>query len=185
MRTKGPGESGLLLLDAVEVLEEEGARYAVVGAMAASVHGVVRASMDADAVISAPFQSLHDLERAFRRAGFAAELRHGEDEDPIAAVLVLSDTHGNRVDLLAGLRGFDPSAFSRVVEVPFHGVSLRVVGREDFIAMKLYAGGPLDLADARRTLAAGGELIDMELLRRAAAAYGPDTSAALDRLLDG
>lgn len=74
-------------------------------------------------------------------------------------------------------------AFTRVVEVPFHGVALRVVGREDFIAMKLYAGGPLDLADARRALAAGHDLIDMPLLRSAAAGYGAATSAALDRLL--
>ena len=184
MRTKGLGESGLLLLDAVEVLEQVGSRYAVIGAMAASVHGVVRASMDADAVVSAPSHSLHELERAFRRAGFAAELRHGEDGDPIAAVLALSDTYGNRVDLLAGLRGLDPAAFSRVVEVPFHGVLLRVVSREDFIAMKLYAGRPLDLTDARRALAAGRELIDMDLLRRAADAYGAATSAALDRLLE-
>lgn len=96
----------------------------------------------------------------------------------------MSDTYGNRVDLLAGLRGLDPAAFDRVIEVPFHGVSLCVVSREDFIAMKLYAGGPLDLADAHRVLAAGRELIDMELLRRAADTYGAATSAALDRLLE-
>lgn len=185
MRTQGPGESGLLLLDAVEVLEAEGSQYAVIGAMAASVHGVVRASMDADAVVSAPSHRLRELEAAFGRAGFSTELRHGDPEDPIAAVLALQDKHGNRVDLLAGLRGLDPSAFARVVEVPFHGVVLRVVSREDFIAMKLFAGGPLDLADARRVLAAGRELIDMDLLRRSADGYGADVSAALDRLLGG
>lgn len=183
MRTRGPGESGLLLLDAVEVLEQEGIRYAVVGAMAASVHGVVRASIDADAVVSTPSHSLHELERTFGRAGFATDLRHGEDGDPIAAVLALTDTHGNRVDLLAGLHGLEPAAFTRAIGVPFHDALLRVVSREDFIAMKLYAGGPLDLTDARRALDAGRELIDMELLRRVAGSYGPEASAALDRLL--
>lgn len=183
MRTKGPGESGLLLLDAVEVLEDEGAGYAVVGAMAASLHGVVRASMDADAVVSVPSHGLHELEIAFRRAGFATELRHGDADDPIGAVLVLQDTHGNRVDLLAGLRGLDPATFSRIIQVPFHGITLHVVGREDFIAMKLYAGGPQDLDDARHALAAGRELIDVELLRRSAAGFGADTAAAVERLL--
>ena len=48
MRTRRSGESALLLLDAIEVLAREQVGYAVVGAMAASVHGVLRASMDAD-----------------------------------------------------------------------------------------------------------------------------------------
>jgi hypothetical protein len=52
MRTRRSGESALLLLDAVEVLGGERVDYAVVGAMAASVHRVVRASLDADAVLS-------------------------------------------------------------------------------------------------------------------------------------
>ena len=47
MRARQAGESALLLLDAVDLLERAGISYAVVGAMAAAVHGVVRASMDA------------------------------------------------------------------------------------------------------------------------------------------
>ncbi len=50
MRTRRSGESALLLLDVVDLLAREQVGYAVVGAMAASVHGVLRASMDADAV---------------------------------------------------------------------------------------------------------------------------------------
>ncbi len=52
MRTRGPGESALLLLDAVDLMATQRIDYAVVGAMAASVHGAVRASLDADAVLS-------------------------------------------------------------------------------------------------------------------------------------
>ena len=52
MRTKASGESTLLLLDAVQVLRAENIDYAIVGAMAASVHGVIRASRDADALLS-------------------------------------------------------------------------------------------------------------------------------------
>jgi len=48
MRAQRPGESALLLLDAIEILVRQDVPYAVMGAMAASVHGVVRASMDAD-----------------------------------------------------------------------------------------------------------------------------------------
>jgi hypothetical protein len=52
MRTNRSGESALLLLDVVELLAREKIEYAVIGALAASVHGAVRASMDADVVLS-------------------------------------------------------------------------------------------------------------------------------------
>jgi hypothetical protein len=50
MRAGGVGESALLLLDVVELLGRRGIEYAVIGALAASVHGAIRASMDADVV---------------------------------------------------------------------------------------------------------------------------------------
>jgi hypothetical protein len=183
MRAQRAGESALLLLDAVELLRKESVSYAVIGAMAASVHGIARASMDADAVLSVGAQRLGELEQVFRRAGFQTELRRGDADDPIAAVLVLSDVFGNRVDLLVGLRGLEPSAFSRVVEVPFLGERLRVIGREDFIAMKLFAQGPQDVEDARFALMAAKDTIDLTLLQRLASSYGMDTVAALNRLL--
>ena len=58
MRPRGPGESALLLLDVVDVLKAERIRYAVVGALAASVHGDVRASLDADVLITASQQQV-------------------------------------------------------------------------------------------------------------------------------
>jgi hypothetical protein len=66
--------------------------------------------------------------------------------------LELRDEFGNRVDLLVGLRGFEDAAFTRAIEVAFEGETLRVVSREDFIAMKVFAGGPQDIADAANAL---------------------------------
>ncbi len=151
--------------------------------MAASVHGVVRASMDADAVLALPTHELAGLEKQLRTSGFGTELRYGDDDDPIAAVLALNDSFGNRVDLLAGLRGLDPAAFTRAFDVHFQGESLRVVGREDFIAMKLFAHGPQDIADAEFALVATGGSLDVELLERLAQRYGPETLAALRAML--
>lgn len=184
MRTRRSGESALLLLDAVALLAEENIGYAVIGAMAASVHGVVRASVDADAVLSVTIQELGALERKFQAAGFRTELRRGDAEDPIPALLALHDSFGNRVDLLAGLRGLEAAAFSRAVEVPFQGKKLRVIGREDFIAMKLFANGPQDLADARHAFVIAGESLDIDMLRRLAGRYGRTASDAFAQLLD-
>jgi hypothetical protein len=183
MRTNRSGESALLLLDVVELLAREKIEYAVIGALAASVHGAVRASMDADVVLSVGMREAEGLERACSAAGFRTELTRGDLEDPIPGLLRLHDPYDNRVDMLVGLRGMEPLAFSRVVEVPFQGKALKFIGREDFIAMKVFAGGPLDLIDAVRAISAGGGSLDLELVRRLAKRYGRDASDSLERLL--
>jgi hypothetical protein len=134
------------------VLAENDVEYAVIGAMAAAVYGAIRATTDADALLSVSIAKLGQLEKVFKKAGFATELRRGDADDPIPALLSVSDRHDNRVDLLAGLRGLDRLALSRSITVPFLGSSLRVIGREDFVAMKCFAGGPQDIADAVQAL---------------------------------
>ncbi|HET9107423.1 MAG TPA: hypothetical protein VFN79_09540 [Steroidobacteraceae bacterium] len=86
MRTTRAGQPALLLLDAVGVLAATKIPYAVIGAMAASIHGIVRASMDADAVLSLTIQEARSLEREFRAVGFQTELRRGDPDDPIVGV---------------------------------------------------------------------------------------------------
>jgi predicted nucleotidyltransferase len=145
VRTKRAGQSALLLLDAVEVLQREKVDYAVIGAFALSAHGVVRASIDVDVLLFTTPQHLTRLRTRFQRAGLETKLRRGEADDPIPTMLTLSDVYHNHVDLLGVLRGVDPAIFSRTVAVPFRGVNLRIVGREDFIAMKCFAGSPQDV----------------------------------------
>lgn len=182
MRTKGSGESALLLLDALEVLRAANVNYAVVGAMAAAFHGALRASFDADALLSINVSALAELERSLKAAGFKTELRRGDMGDPIGAVLKLHDNFDNSVDLMVGIRGFDPMAFSRTIEVALDGESLKFVGLEDFVAMKLFAGGPRDLADAKGALEAAPEPPNMALLRALANRYGPETARSLESL---
>jgi hypothetical protein len=181
---RGPGESALLMLDAVAVLRGQGVGYALIGAMAASVHGVVRASLDADAVLSLPLSALPGLERTFQAAGFRTELRRGDADDPIGSLLELRDEFGNRVDLLVGLRGLEDAAFARATEVAFEGETLRVVSREDFIAMKVFAGGPQDIADAANALEVAAGALDLVLLRRLAERFGRATARSLETLLE-
>lgn len=183
MRTTAGGQSILLLFDAVAVLNEQRIEYAVLGALAASVHGAVRGTLDADAVLSITVKDLRSLENKFKNAGFATELREGDFNDPIPAMLVLSDAYENQVDLLAGLRGLDNDVFSRATDVPFDKENLKVMGREDFIATKVFAGGPQDIEDARFAIEVAGESLNVELLRRLADKFGREAAVLLDRLL--
>ena len=185
MRATQPGQSALLLLDVVDTLTEQGVQYAVIGAMAASVHGRVRASLEADAIAFITVQQAKVLEARLREAGFVTSLRVGDLDDPIAALLALEDAHGNRVDLLIGLRGLDRTALQRSIDVPFQGATLTVLGREDFIATKLYAGGPQDLVDARALIAAEPSSLDVKLLRELADQFGRETREQLESALKG
>ncbi len=183
MRTHAPGQSALLMLDVAAVLSAENIAYAVIGAMAAAVHGSVRASLDADAIVHLRVSEAKAIASKFVDAGFEAELRIGDADDPIAALLAINDEFGNRVDLLMGLRGMDPAAFARAQDVDFAGATLRIVSREDFIAMKVFAGGPQDIADAEMALALDHKSLDAKLLRRLADRFGKDAALALDALL--
>jgi predicted nucleotidyltransferase len=182
MKARGRGESALLLLDVLAILAKEAVDYAVIGAMAAAVHGSIRATTDADALLSVTVPRLRQIEKVLAKAGLDTQLRRGDAEDPIPALLAVSDRQGNRVDLLTGLRGLDPEALARAITVPFMGSTLRVIGREDFIAMKCFAGGPQDLADARQALTSGSRL-NIDLLRRTTRRFGRAAADALEQLL--
>ena len=183
MRTDRAGQSALLFLDVVEILQRENVDYAVIGAFALSAHGAIRGTTDVDALLFTTPQHLAKLRTVFDRADFATELRRGDPEDPILGMLVLSDRHNNRVELLGGLRGMDPAILSRTVEVAFLGVSLRFVGREDLIAMKCFTGGPQDLLDAQSAYRSAQGPVDLDLVRAVTRRFGREAADNLERVL--
>jgi hypothetical protein len=185
MSVEGSGQSTDLLFEVVRALTERGIQYAVIGAMAVSVHGVVRASVDADALVSAAFSELRALGDHLTAQGLTTELRRGDIADPIPGMLIVTDRHDNRVDLLMGLRGLDANVYQRAIDVqlPEYTHPLRVASKEDVIAMKLFAGGPLDLQDAKRLIAVAGGTLDTELLRSLVVRFGKDAMTQYEKLL--
>ncbi len=183
MRASAPGQSALLMADVADLLAMQGIRYAVIGAMATAVHGVVRASLDADAVVTLQIQEARAFRQALVDAGYEAKLRVGDVDDPIPALLEVRDRHCNRVDLLIGLRGMDPAALNRTSQVTLAGATLEIIGREDLVAMKAFAGGPVDLADARAVMDLDRGSLDVELLRRLAQRFGRETAKTVEDLI--
>jgi hypothetical protein len=183
VRTQHAGQAALLFLDVVEILQREKVDYAVIGAFALSVHGTIRGTMDVDAVVHTSPRQLAKLKASFDSAGFSTQLRRGDPDDPIPAMLVLRDKFENQVDLLGGLRGLDPEVFSRTLEIPLMGVNLRIVGREDFIAIKCFAGGPQDMIDARSAYRSAQGPIDLDLLRTVTRRFGREAADKLEQVL--
>lgn len=186
MRTSGPGQSALLLLDVIDVLAARKIPYAIIGAFAASFYGVVRASVDADAVISLrPSQTdAEALLAVIREAGFQGTYRQGDARDPIGAVLKVEDSFGNRADLLMHIRGMTDAAFTRAVETEFMNTRVRMIGLEDFIAMKLFAGSPKDVDDAAGAFTVSHQRLNLTLLKELVQPYGKDASQRLQALLE-
>lgn len=184
MRTTAPGQSALLLLDVINLLNERHIHYAIVGAFAASFYGVVRASLDADAVISIQTsQEAVDLCIDLRVKGLSVEHRNGQQDDPIAAVINIQDHFHNRVDLLMGIRGMTEEVFHRAQEAQFMGSFIKIIGQEDFIAMKTFAGSPKDIQDVIGVLSVSGPKVDLISLKKITAQYGADCVQRLEGLL--
>jgi predicted nucleotidyltransferase len=183
VRATRAGQSALLLLDVAQILRDEDIDYAVIGAFALSIHGEVRASTDVDALLWTSAKRLAQLRIDLERAGFSVDLQRGDTDDPIPALLVVTDSHANQVDLLGGLRGMDPQFLARTIEIPFLGQPLRFVGREDFIAMKCFAGGPQDLLDAQSAYERAPAPVNIDLLRVLARRFGRAAADNLEKLI--
>jgi len=184
MRTTATGQSALLLLDIIDILNARGISYAIIGAFAASFYGMVRASLDADAVVS-----IHTSGEAIklcedlRTIGFIVDHRTGDHNDPIAAVINIQDRFHNRVDLLIGIHGMTQELFDRATKAQFMGFAIKIVGLEDFIALKIFAGSPKDIQDIIGVLNISGQKIDLKLLENLTGLYGADCVQKLQTLL--
>jgi len=185
MTASGPGQPGHLLIDVLQILGRLSVPSAVVGGFAVSFYGVVRGTDDADAAVWLKGTSLDrgDLVRELKNADFQAELKSGEPDDPISAVIVVHDKYGNRTDLLLGVRGMDSAAPSRAVPSMLLGSPINIIGAEDLIARKIFAGGAQDLDDVKNVLQVSGPRLDLDLLRRLTRRYGTVEAKTLDRLL--
>ena len=72
-----------------------------------------------------------------------------------------------------------PATTTRFLGCWRSGTGTAIVSREDFIAMKAFSGGPVDLADTRDVVDLDRESLDLELLRRLAQRVGRETVKAV------
>ena len=168
-----------------EVLGESGVRWGAIGALAVAYHGWVRASMDADAVITLRDSGIDTdklLER-LRHRGWAVDYREGDESDPLGFVFRIKDDAGNQVDLIGGIRRMDPALFDRVINTDLQGIRLRIASAEDLVALKVYAGGPNDLEDAAGILDVLGQTVDRAFILGLCKKFGPETESLCRKLL--
>ena len=73
--------------------------------------------------------------------------------------------------------------FARAVLTDIMGSKVSVVALEDFLAMKIFAGGQKDVDDVRGVLVVSGEKIDFDLLKKLTSGYGQACVKTLNKIL--
>lgn len=142
------------LAEVVARVRATGADVVLIGAVALAGHGVARSTGDID-LLCADARGLE--EAAWRRPGaLRVDLRRGDVDDPLDAVLRARIGRGRPVDVVFLTRRWAVDLVARARSRPkvlLQGVALAVPDAADLLLLKLYAGGPRDLDDARALLA--------------------------------
>jgi predicted nucleotidyltransferase len=150
----------------LQELTREGVDFLIIGGVAVGYHGHVRATKDVDVVPSPDPTNLESLARVLGQLEAtvegAEEFEIGELPDPLDPE-VLSEggnwvlsTRLGRIDVMQWI-GDDPlweKLSPAAIEDEIGGLTIKIVGYDDLVALKELAGRPEDLADLQRLRAA-------------------------------
>lgn len=166
------------------LLEETGSqlqltlRFALLGGLAVSTWGVIRATQDIDIIADCePSPIGHPglrakIKESLEARNCSVEWRAGDYEDPIPLLLrvELSATFRSvSGDIVWAHKHWQREAVKRAINVEIEGTDIPVLHPEDLILMKLDAGGPQDLLDVKELLTVGQPHLDLNQLKKSAA----------------
>jgi predicted nucleotidyltransferase len=161
------------LADAVNLLQAEKVRYALIGGLAVSLRGRPRVTVDVDMVIAA------DVPRALALAaaldGTSFRPLFDDVSEVVQKAFILPLRHratGVKVDMAVGLSGFEQQAIARAEYLDIAGTHVSVATAEDLVIMKLLAGRPRDEEDLRGLVIAQGGQMDWDYCHDLAAKLG-------------
>jgi hypothetical protein len=166
------------LLGAASLKLEIQIRFALMGGLAVSAWGAIRATQDIDLLADSdpsPIGSrpVRDkLRQFFQENDCAVEWRVGESDDPIPLLLRLNlggPLSQPGADILWAHRRWHQAALQRRLEVRAGRLRISVLHPEDLILMKLDAGGPQDLLDVQALLSCRPPELNIDRLKKMAA----------------
>jgi hypothetical protein len=136
------------LQKAITFLEGHGYRYAVIGGIAVTTWGIIRATRDVDVKVLVP-----DLDYAAARAAIRAAFpRPGRPHAPDNPLIVSAMIEGIVVDFLLALPGYEEQIITRAVRCDLGDLRVRVCTPEDLVIQKAIAGRATDWQDVEGIL---------------------------------
>lgn len=127
-------------------------RYALIGGFAVAAWGVPRATHDLDFALA-----LGEADPAALSRHLDAEFQPGDADDPLRGVFQTTTTMEGvsiPIQLIVLPAVWNAIIFRGVETLSVLGCAVPVVSWQSLMLLKLYAGGPQDLLDARQILAA-------------------------------
>ena len=152
-------------------------RFALLGGLAVSTWGVIRATEDIDIIADcepSPIRSLAlraKIKGRLEDLGSSVEWRAGGYDDPIPLLLrveLSTAFRGVRADILWVHKLWQREAVQRAIGVDVEGTKIPVLHPEDLILMKLEAGGPQDLLDVQELLSVSSPQLNLTRLKESA-----------------
>jgi len=161
-----PFEQTLLELD--RLCRDGQIPYAVIGGIAALIHGGMRTTQDVDITIYTEIDQLEGVYKLFEKDFVAIR---PDAMEFFQRFFVLSLRHRQtqiRVDVAAALSGLERDAITRSERRRFGQVEINVCSVEDLIIFKLFAARDKDMADVKTLIAAHKAKLDIFYLRKRA-----------------
>jgi hypothetical protein len=145
----------MFLYEVINSVESVKVKYAIVGGYALALHGIVRATMDVDLVLSLTLKDFELVEKAFQKIHLKSRLpiraqdvikmrkEYIEQRNLIAWSFVDYQNPSRQVDILIteDVTNLD------VEKISVGGRKIPVASLQDLLNMKLKAGRPQDLLD--------------------------------------
>jgi predicted nucleotidyltransferase len=137
-------------------LRKKGTPHALIGAVAMAGRGVMRSTDDLDLFVVDRAVLRPDYWTDVEALGFTAQLRLGDDQDPLAGVVRLTGPEVDHpVDVVVGKKAWHAEAIERAEPYRLGALDVPLVLTSDLILLKLYAGAAQDLLDVQALLDAG------------------------------
>lgn len=156
----------------MQILDDHKIDAVVIGAVALAAHHYVRLTHDIDLGVNADIQTLRAITSTLSAAGFHAELREPDGQDPLGGVIDITGAFGS-LQVISFADRF-PAVIEdalRATTVTLRpGSRLKLVPLPQLVALKLYAGGLKSRADVLELLTRNPET-DLDEIRNVCRRY--------------
>ncbi len=144
------------LHEAIQFLEQQGYRYAVIGSITLSQWGFNRYTHNVDIKVLVPDTNYTAMRNALR-AAFPEPARTHIPQNPLIVAVTIQ---GVIVDFLLALPGYEEQIIERAVTRDLGGWSIQVCSAEDLIIQKVVAGLDRDWLDVEELLITQHDRLD-------------------------
>lgn len=160
-----------ILFKIIDLFKKFKIEYMITGSFASNLHGVPRATFDADIVIKAGQGSLKKFTKEVSKDFYVEEKNSAETKSQTGMVNIIHYDTGFKIDLiLIKHRGYSQNEFNRRQLVDFAGQKCWFSSSEDTILSKLewskFGASERQFSDALGIAKVQGKKLDWEYLRK-------------------